>query len=852
MGFLRFLSSLRTLAKNGDITIRDAYKFAQQEFGEVSDLLKLQINKIFKDADAPSIRKPEGKVIEASFKPGRDKTGKVVEESESQRLGLAGLKNPYRIGGGLDPVEGMTRTAARVVLDRKGIKVPEKGDPIDVFEENFGGDALMDLKEAGEELLEKETTGRITESMGEFLESKGLFDLKVDKTLPKGMTNEELLKKLMDEDPEEFAKGGRVGYEDGGPTKDEYGIMSLPSVPSNPNSVNDDIDRVAQLVAQSYKMGPEEQMNNKQIAYDRIEEIAEQISYGGNIDGVRSNLIDYFNDKVQEYENMIQEFSTGGRVGFQIGGPAYDATDPIYGSSAITVTPDTIMGPQGNQIQAQTGVNPLLQRIQNAQNAPSASETLGNLYNKQGIMNAQNNFLRKAVQSDPQAYETTGSGFTSDLRHKTAAAQLRDNLGGGIIGQVAANALGGIREIPQLLTGDFKGVAEDIKANYLGAKNIPVGLTPQESYDYLIAQQQVDPGAATAQPSAMPQGSPGQLNPTPTQNAGPSREVIMQRILEDIENTSFQKNQVADMYPDQFKTGLDLDYLKTLNPDEVKLALDNAYLQGENFQNPDFSTGRIGGGRPFFRYGPEYMKKTNRSNPLSLSRAPTGYNLRNQLGELESILGKEGIKPYMTKVDDALIDLYRGDYSGDTDLQKRIFGLASGGRVGYAYGSGLKLIQLLQKAGKSLKDEIKKAVDDLIPSGDPKLDADMAVDNMLEDLNIDRDTLDQYDVLDAYGLAYDELKRPILKEIEKTKSLAPKMVERFELMEKYPGIDEELVAKIVDDPDPQRKAEVLATIEQAFELMKKGKSSDEVLDIMKQMTDRTKQAGGGLSYLSGF
>ena len=49
MGFLRFLSSLRTLAKNGDITIADAYKFARQEFGEVSDLLKLQINKIFKD-----------------------------------------------------------------------------------------------------------------------------------------------------------------------------------------------------------------------------------------------------------------------------------------------------------------------------------------------------------------------------------------------------------------------------------------------------------------------------------------------------------------------------------------------------------------------------------------------------------------------------------------------------------------------------------------------------------------------------------------------------------------------------------------------------------------------------------
>ena len=191
--------------------------------------------------------------------------------------------------------------------------------------------------------------------------------------------------------------------------------------------------------------------------------------------------------------------------------------------------------------------------------------------------------------------------------------------------------------------------------------------------------------AAAAEPSAMPQGSPGQLNPTMADVAGPSRETIIQRILEDIENTSFQKNQVADMYPDQFKTGLDVDYLKTLNPDDIKLALDNSYLQGQNFQNPDFSTGRIGGGRPFFRYGPEYMEKTNRSNPLSLSRAPTGYNLRNQLGELESILGKEGIDPYRKKLDDALMASYRG-MTGNTDLQKRIFGLASGGRAGYYTG----------------------------------------------------------------------------------------------------------------------------------------------------------------------
>ena len=204
----RFLAAVARLAKNGDISIDEAYRFAKKEFGEVSDLLKLQINKIFKQSDAPSIRKPkpEGKVIEASFKPGKDKTGKVVEESESQRLGLASLKNPRRPGGGLDPLEGMTRTAARVVLGRKGIKVPDRTDPIDVFEENFGGDALMDLKDVADELIEKEQMGRITESMGEFLESRGMFDLKVDKTARKGMSNKELLEKMEEAEAEDILK----------------------------------------------------------------------------------------------------------------------------------------------------------------------------------------------------------------------------------------------------------------------------------------------------------------------------------------------------------------------------------------------------------------------------------------------------------------------------------------------------------------------------------------------------------------------------------------------------------------------------------------------------------------------
>ncbi len=116
------------------------------------------------------------------------------------------------------------------------------------------------------------------------------------------------------------AEGGRIGYEGGGPTKDQYGIMTLPESPSNPDSFNDDIDRVAQLVAQSSNLDKESQINNKQIAYDRIEKIAEEMSYDGDIEGVRSNLINYFDDKVQEYMNMIRENrAMGGRKGYNKG-----------------------------------------------------------------------------------------------------------------------------------------------------------------------------------------------------------------------------------------------------------------------------------------------------------------------------------------------------------------------------------------------------------------------------------------------------------------------------------------------------------------------------------------------------
>jgi hypothetical protein len=93
---------------------------------------------------------------------------------------------------------------------------------------------------------------------------------------------------------------------------------------------------------------------------------------------------------------------------------------------------------------------------------------------------------------------------------------------------------------------------------------------------------------------------------------------------------------------------------------------------------------------------------------------------------------------------------------------------------------------------------------------------------------------------------------PDTSDLEKAKKLAPKMVERFELKMKYPGIDEDFLTKIINDPDPQRKAEVLAVLDQSMLLVREGKSGDEVVDILKKETKgRKPNARGGLNYLMG-
>ena len=90
-------------------------------------------------------------------------------------------------------------------------------------------------------------------------------------------------------------------------------------------------------------------------------------------------------------------------------------------------------------------------------------------------------------------------------------------------------------------------------------------------------------------------------------------------------------------------------------------------------------------------------------------------------------------------------------------------------------------------------------------------------------------------------------------ELEGLRSLgANKMAERFELKQRFPGIDDELLTNIIEDSDPQHKAEVIASLEEAFSMLKKGKGTDEVIDILEQAKKTRKDnAQGGLNYLMG-
>ena len=235
MGALgRFLLAAASLAKKG-VKESEVLEFAKREFGEVSELMKAQIRKLYKNKDAPSIKNPakqEGEVV--PFK--KDQASGIMQTEEASPLmkrldeGVEALKKMKRPG--MDLATGLTRTSVRKILEKNGIQIPDKADPIEVFATNFGADALIDVKNVAEEMLELEQMGKITKGIDEVLQQEGMFDIKINKDAPQGMSQDELrqIKKEVDQEKmfKDFDPTDREPNAMGGMNRINFAIGSLP------------------------------------------------------------------------------------------------------------------------------------------------------------------------------------------------------------------------------------------------------------------------------------------------------------------------------------------------------------------------------------------------------------------------------------------------------------------------------------------------------------------------------------------------------------------------------------------------------------------------------------------------
>ncbi len=168
-------------------------------------------------------------------------------------------------------------------------------------------------------------------------------------------------------------------------------------------------------------------------------------------------------------------------------------------------------------------------------------------------------------------------------------------------------------------------------------------------------------------------------------------------------------------------------------------------------------------------------------------------------------------------------------------------GFAEGGRIGYRSGKTVKGIAELLKLGKGqlktadkidrpasakLNDEFKAFNERRSEYGGPRSDEyyrkSLEVDNIEDALG-----LKKYGGIENAKIPVELMTVDIIKV-------------------KYPGIPDELAEMIGNDTNLQRKAEAIAAIEQAMTLKGAGKSSDEIITILKNEPE-TKMSKGGLA-----
>jgi len=134
---------------------------------------------------------------------------------------------------------------------------------------------------------------------------------------------------------------------------------------------------------------------------------------------------------------------------------------------------------------------------------------------------------------------------------------------------------------------------------------------------------------------------------------------------------------------------------------------------------------------------------------------------------------------------------------------------------------------------------LEKKLEDAEMSGDKRLITQDEVEELSSfDLGTEMDNAKLY--------VNDEIKKGVDEIMSDTSPAAlQKSIEVDNLMLEYPGMSRELAKQIANDPDPKRKADVLSMVQQTIKMGDEGMSGDEIIDMFKKGTDRTKQAKGG-------